>query len=58
MCVQEYRGHTDVVRDVKVITSDVFLSASNDWYDIDHLVTYTNLFIAQYVDGIYILHIV
>ncbi len=31
MCVQEYRGHTDVVRDVKVATPDTFYSASNDW---------------------------
>ena len=31
LCVQEYRGHGDVVRDVKVISADVFLSASNDW---------------------------
>ena len=31
LCVQEYRGHGDVVRDVKVINTDVFLSASNDW---------------------------
>ena len=31
LCVQEYRGHGDVVRDVKVINVDVFLSASNDW---------------------------
>ena len=29
LCVQEYRGH--VVRDVKVVNADVFLSASNDW---------------------------
>ena len=32
MCVQEYRGHADVVRDVKVSSHEVFLSASNDWY--------------------------
>ena len=31
LCVQEYRRHGDVVRDVKVINVDVFLSASNDW---------------------------
>ena len=32
LCVQEYQGHSDVVRDVKVISSDLFLSAANDWY--------------------------
>ena len=32
LCVQEYRGHADVVRDVKVISADMFLSVSNDWY--------------------------
>ena len=31
MCVQEYRGHADVVRDVKVTSLEGFLSASNDW---------------------------
>jgi len=31
MCVQEYRGHNDVVRDVKIATPDTFYSASNDW---------------------------
>ena len=31
LCVQEYRGHGDVVRDVKVINADMFLSAFNDW---------------------------
>ena len=31
LCVQEYSGHADVVRDVKVVNADVFLSASNDW---------------------------
>ncbi|XP_019853296.1 PREDICTED: phospholipase A-2-activating protein-like [Amphimedon queenslandica] len=29
-CVCEYRGHSDVVRDVKVLSCDQFLSASND----------------------------
>lgn len=32
LCIQDYRGHSDVVRDVKVISSELFLSASNDWY--------------------------
>ena len=32
LCVQEYRGHSDAVRDVKVISAELFLSASNDWY--------------------------
>ncbi len=31
VCVQEYRGHADVVRDVKVTSRDTFLSAANDW---------------------------
>ena len=31
LCVQEYRGHTDVVRDVKVASRDHFFSAANDW---------------------------
>ena len=31
LCVQEYHGHTDVVRCVCVISSELFLSASNDW---------------------------
>ncbi len=31
MCIQEYSGHGDVVRDVKVSSPEVFLSASNDW---------------------------
>ena len=31
LCVQEYRGHADVVRDVKVMTPELFISASNDW---------------------------
>ena len=31
LCLQEYRGHSDVVRDVKVASSDIFLSAANDW---------------------------
>ena len=31
--MQEYQGHSDVVRDVKVISSDLFLSAANDWYN-------------------------
>eukprot|EP00731_Ephydatia_muelleri_P024286 Em0016g557a len=30
LCLQEYRGHSDVVRDVKVASSDIFLSAAND----------------------------
>jgi phospholipase A-2-activating protein len=29
-CIQEYRGHGDVVRDVKVLSAEVFISASND----------------------------
>ena len=31
LCKQEYRGHTDVVRDVKVASPDTFYSAANDW---------------------------
>ncbi len=31
MCIQEYSGHGDVVRDVKVSSHELFLSASNDW---------------------------
>lgn len=31
LCLQEYVGHSDVVRDVKVTSSETFLSASNDW---------------------------
>ena len=30
-CIQEYCGHSDVVRDVKVLSAEVFISASNDW---------------------------
>ncbi|XP_064395188.1 phospholipase A-2-activating protein-like [Halichondria panicea] len=30
MCIQEYSGHGDVVRDVKVSSHELFLSASND----------------------------
>ena len=29
-CVQEYRGHHDVVRDIKVLSPEQFLSAAND----------------------------
>ena len=32
VCACEYRGHNDVVRDVKVTSCDLFLSASNDWW--------------------------
>lgn len=31
LCVQEYHGHADVVRDVKVFSGEVFFSSSNDW---------------------------
>ena len=31
LCVQEYSGHTDVVRDIEVATKDTFFSAANDW---------------------------
>ena len=31
LCVLEYRGHRDVVRDVKVASLDTFYSAANDW---------------------------
>ena len=31
LCIQEYRGHTEVVRDVKIATKDTFFSAANDW---------------------------
>ena len=31
ICVQEYHGHADVVRDVKVVSGDMFLSSANDW---------------------------
>ena len=31
LCVQEYDGHTDVVHCIRVISSELFLSASNDW---------------------------
>ena len=31
LCVQEYKGHTDVVRDIKIASSDTFFSAANDW---------------------------
>lgn len=30
LCIQEYRGHTDVVRDIKVASEDTFFSAAND----------------------------
>ena len=29
-CVQEYHGHQDVVRDIKVISPEQFLSVAND----------------------------
>ena len=29
-CVQEYHGHHDVVRDIKVLSPEQFLSAAND----------------------------
>ena len=32
LCVQEYRGHSDVVRDIKIASADIFLSAANDWW--------------------------
>ena len=32
LCVQEYRGHSNVVRDVKIISAEIFLSVSNDWF--------------------------
>ncbi len=32
VCLQEYAGHRDVVRDIKVYSCDLILSASNDWY--------------------------
>ena len=31
LCLQEYRGHSDVVRDIKLASSEVFFSAANDW---------------------------
>lgn len=31
ICIQEYKGHTDVVRDVKIASKDAFFSAANDW---------------------------
>lgn len=31
LCVQEYVGHGDVVRDIKITSSETFLSAANDW---------------------------
>ena len=31
LCVQQYAGHSDVVRDIKVTSSETFLSAANDW---------------------------
>ena len=31
LCVQQYTGHGDVVRDIKVTSSETFLSAANDW---------------------------
>ena len=32
LCVQQYTGHGDVVRDIKVTSSETFLSAANDWW--------------------------
>ena len=32
ICIQEYIGHSDVIRDIKVINCDIFLSAANDWW--------------------------
>ena len=32
LCQQEYRGHTDVVRDVQLASHETFLSAANDWW--------------------------
>ena len=34
LCVQEYVGHGDVVRDIKVTSSETFLSAANDWWAV------------------------
>lgn len=36
LCVQQYAGHGDVVRDIKVTSSETFLSASNDWWVINY----------------------
>ena len=30
VCVQEYSGHSDVVRDIKVVSYQIFISAAND----------------------------
>ena len=30
VCLQEYCGHNDVVRDIKVVSHQVFISAAND----------------------------
>ena len=30
VCVQEYSGHGDVVRDIKVVSHQIFISAAND----------------------------
>ena len=30
VCLQEYSGHNDVVRDIKVVSHQVFISAAND----------------------------
>ena len=32
LCVQQYTSHGDVVRDIKVTSSEIFLSAANDWW--------------------------
>ena len=30
VCLQEYAGHNDVVRDIKIVSCQIFLSAAND----------------------------
>ena len=29
-CLQEYAGHNDVVRDIKIVSRQIFVSAAND----------------------------
>ena len=41
VCLQEYAGHNDVVRDIKIVSHQVFISAANDRCCSSMLIVYT-----------------
>ena len=50
-CLQEYAGHNDVVRDVRVVSQQSFISAANDRYHV--YTTCTFIQIRQRVQWVY-----